>query len=391
MSPSIPLGRPTLLPEDMEAMVQASRGVRLTLGPMTELFEQRIAASCRRPWAVAVASSATAIEIGLRALGVGSGDEVLVPAFSYAANAHAVLAVGGRPVFVDVDPRSLCMCAQDAERKVTACTKALIGYAPFGSLTGLLELSQLCNLLEIPMLENATESLGASNGSDQAGQIGRLSVVGFGPYRCVTVGEGGALVTHDDRLAHACRILRFQGRTDRQSFPDQSPDLGMRMEVAHFGYDARLSEPLAALGASQMTRLPAMVEARHAAAEHYFRRLAGHPDLWLPKCSDECHPVWYLFPTRLSDRFGAQDRDAIIDGLHRHDIGAGNHYPALSALPHLRQTAPGTGSASCPAAESVSARMLTLPMANDLRTSEIDDVCSTLELLLAQHESRGAK
>lgn len=389
MSPSIPLGRPTITPADCDAMTRAARNVRLTLGPATELFEQRIAAACHRPWAVAVSSSATALEIGLRALGVKPGDEVLVPAFSYAANLHAVLAVGATPRLVDVDPRTLCMSTQEVELRVTPKTRAVIGYAPFGSLMGMVELSRLCDQLEIPMLENATESLGARRGPDLAGRIGRLAVVGFGPYRCVSVGEGGALVSHDDRLAHACRVLRFQGRTDRQSFPDQSPDLGMRMEVNQFGYDARMAEPLAALGASQMTRLGAMVESRQAAAERYYRRLAGHPDLWVPECPEDCHPAWYLFPVRLGDRFGPCDRDALIDGLHRHDIGAGNHYPALSTLPHLRSALGGDSAPSCPVAEWLSPRMITLPMASDLSPAEIDAVCSTLEMLLAQATPAG--
>lgn len=387
MNPTIPLGRPTITKSDTDAMAKAALGVRLTLGAATELFEQRIAAACHRPYAVAVTSSATALEIGLRALGVAAGDDVLVPAFGYAANVHAVMAVGARPVFVDVDPRTLCMSLASAAERVTPATKAVIGYAPFGSLRGLLELSDLCGRLEIPMLENATESLGARIGGDRAGRIGRLAVVGFGPYRCVSVGEGGAIVTHDDHLAHACRVLRFQGRTDRQSFPDQSPDLGMKMDVSHFGYDARLAEPLAALGASQMVRLDEMVERRAEAAGRYYRRLAGHPDLWLPESCEDAAPAWYLFPTRLSDHFGSGDRDAIIDGLHRHDIGAGNHYPATNQLTHIRRQLAEQPHA-CPAAESVAHRMITLPMASDLLPAEIDAVCSTLELLLEQSRQR---
>lgn len=162
----------------------------------------------------------------------------------------------------------------------------------------------------------------------------------------------------------------------------------MIMRIGQFGYDARLAEPLAAMGASQMLRLDGFLERRERAATQYFRRLGGHPDLWLPARTDESHPAWHLFPIRLSDNFSAEDRDALLNGLHRHDIGAGNQYPAAHLLPHVCELYGGSPP-NCPVAESISHRMITLPMSNDLSIEEVDIVCNTLEILLTQCAARG--
>ncbi|MSQ90799.1 MAG: DegT/DnrJ/EryC1/StrS aminotransferase family protein [Phycisphaerales bacterium] len=383
MKYDIPLSKPDLTDEDRDAVLATLRGSRLTMGSALLEFEAHLATVVRRPFAIGVSSAGAGLEICLRALCIGPGDEVLVPALSFASNVNAVIAVGARAVFVDCDPRSLNMRVFDAERLVTPKTKAVLGVPVLGNPAGLPELIRFCSRFEIPMVEHASEGLGSTIGSDNVGKFGRLSVFGFGPNRPIAAGEGGAIVTNDDRLAAACRALRNQGRVDRQSFPDQSPDLGMIMTHASMGLDARLAEPLAALASSQLRRLDEIRSRRIEVAAAYTRTLAGHPDLILPNVLENSQICWPLFWVRLSDRFGLHDRDAVITGLHRHDVGAANHYPPAHLLPHV-QTLFGTKVGDCPAAESIGDRMVTLPMFTSMTAREVGLVCQALEVVLSR-------
>lgn len=382
MKYDIPLSKPDITDTDRDAVMATLRGTRLTMGSALLEFEAHLASVSRRTFAVGVSSAGAGMEIALRALGIGVGSDVLVPSLAYSSNANSVVAVGARPVFVDCDPRTLNMRVVDAEAKITPRTRALIAVPLLGNPAGLPELISLCSRFEIPMVEHAAEGLGSTIGPDNVGKFGRLSIFGFGPNRPIGCGEGGAIVTHDDRLAHSCRALRNQGRIDHRSFPDQSPDLGMLMAFSGLGFDSRLPEPLAALASSQLRRLDQIREMRMKIAGEYIRRLAGHPDLILPTVPENSQICWPLFWVRLCERFGREDRDAAIAGLHRHDIGAANHYPPTHLLPHIQQLF-GTKAGDCPAAESIGDRMITLPMFTSMQAREVGLVCQALEVILA--------
>ena len=379
----IPLHQPALEPTDFDAVTASLRSGRLTMGPSLVAFEHAMAQRARRTHGVGVASGSIAMEIALKALGVGTGDEVLVSAFGYSSNVNAVLHVGARPVFVDADPATLNMDVRKAEKAATPRTKAMLVAETFGNPAGFPELIALCSRLEIPMVENATEGLGCTLGSDNVGRFGRLACFGFFTNRPITTGEGGMIVTHDDHLAAACRAMRHQGRVDRYSFPEQPQELGTKLQHAFDGYDARLPEMNAALGLSQLERLDASMQRRHAVADAYVRRLAGEPDIILPGVPADCAMSWSSFVIRLSDRFTKEDRDFIIDGMHRLDIGAADWWPCAALLPHVRQ-ALGHAPGDFPVAERVSHRTLALPFFERITENEIDEVCESLRLLMGR-------
>jgi len=325
--PVIPINQTRLTDEDRKAVSDVMRRGRLVMGPGVLEFERLMGERTKRPYAIAVASGGLALEIALKSLGIGPGDEVLLPAFGHASNVHSVLHCGARPVFVDIEPRTLTMSATAAEKLVSVKTRALLAGAPFGNPAGLPALISLCTRLELPMVENGGEGLGSSIGSDNVGRFGRIAAFGFFVNRPVTTGEGGMLVTHDDHLAAACRALRNQGRVDRMSFPGQDADLGMILDHRYDGYDARMPELCAALGASQLRRLDESMARRQEIVQLYMERLCGNADIILPTIPEQANVSWSAFVVRLSDRFSALDRDMIINTLHRHDVGAANYYP----------------------------------------------------------------
>ena len=227
----------------------------------------------------------------------------------------------------------------------------------------------------------ASEAIGTTLNSDNAGRFGRLACFGFWTNRAVTTGEGGMIVTHDDRLAKACRAIRQQGRVDRMSFAGQSRDLGSLLECVSSGYDARMPEMCAALGVGQIRRLDETINRRHVIAGAYMRRLAANPDVLLPTVPEGSTVSWANFVVRLSSRFTSEDRDAVIAVLHRQDVGAANYYPALHLLPHSRAAVshePG----DFPVAENAAARTIALPFFNRMTEDQVDTVCSTLEVAL---------
>jgi perosamine synthetase len=383
-SPVIPLNKPDIRTEDIELVGETLRTGTLSMGARLLEFEQLVAERTRRPYGIGVCSGAMAIEIALKALGVGPGDEVLVPAFGASAMPHSVLNVGARPVFVDVDPLSLNMDQESAARRIGKKTRAMLAALTFGNPARLPELIALCSRMEIPMVENAAEALGSTIGADNAGRFGRIACLGFWSNRQVTTGEGGMVVTHDDTLAAACRALRHQGRVDRMSFAGQPRDIGAMLEHVELGgYDARLPEAEAALGCAQIRRLDETIARRQELATSYLRRLAANPDLVLPTVPEGAGISWANFVVRLSTRFTAEDRDAIIGVLHRQDVGAANYYPATSLLPQVRSLV-GTEPGQFPVAESAAARTIALPFFNTMTQDEVETVCAVLEVALAR-------
>jgi len=379
--PVIPLNQPWLTDDDVRAVTESLRRGRLVMGPAVLDFERLMAECTRRPYAIAVASGGLAIEIALKALGIGPGDEVILPAFGHASNVHSVLHCGARPVFADIEPRTLNMSADAVERAVTVKTRAVLAVAPFGNPAGLRPLISLCTRIEVPMIENGGEGLGSRIGDDNVGRFGRIATFGFFVNRPVTTGEGGMIVTHDDHLAAACRALRNQGRVDRMSFPGQDADLGMILDHRLDGYDARMPELCAALGASQLRRLDESIDRRTELVEHYVERLCGNADLILPTIPEDARVSWSAFVVRLSDRFSSLDRDMIINTLHRHDIGAANYYPCQALLPHVRE-AIGTQPGDFPIAESIAGRTLALPLFDRMSVQDVQTVAQVLELAI---------
>lgn len=381
MNPVIPLNQPDVHETDMRLVHESLKSGVLTLGPLLLEFEQLCAERARRPHGVGVCSGAMAIEIALRSLGIGPGDEVLVPAFGFSSMLNSVLNLGATPRFVDVDPLSLNMDPASAARAVGKRTRCMLAALTFGNPACLPELIALCSRMEIPMVENASEAIGTTFGADNAGRFGRLACFGFWTNRAVCTGEGGMIVTHDNRLAAACRAIRQQGRVDRMSFAGQSKDLGSLIECVSSGYDARMPEMCAALGVSQIRRLDETIARRLALAGAYVRRLAANPDVQLPTVPPGATVSWANFVIRLSSRFTSDDRDAVISVLHRQDIGAANYYPALHLLPQARLVA-GHEPGEFPVAENAAARTIALPFFNRMTEDDVETVCSTLEVAL---------
>jgi perosamine synthetase len=354
---AIPLSQPDITEAEIRAVVETLRSGRLAMGPRLEAFERRVAQRTGRQYGIGVNSGTSGLHLCLAALGVGPGDEVITPAFSFVASANCVMHVGAAPVFVDCDPRTLNVVPRAVEQRITEKTKAIIGVEVFGNPAGMVELAALAGKYEIPLVEDCSEALGGRVGDETVGRFGRLSVFGFYPNKQITTGEGGMILTDDDRLAELCRSMRNQGRAS--DIVEVGQGLGSYLSHERVGYNYRMSEINAALGLAQMRRLDQLIEARQRVAAAYTRRLMGNTELILPTVEPDTFMSWFVY------------------------VVASNYFPPIPMLPYFRDHF-GHRPGDFPVAESVGHRTMALPFFPRLTERDVDLVCQTLELMMSR-------
>lgn len=378
MIEDIPLSRPDITTAEEDCVLTALRSGRLSMGPFLEEFEELVAsrAGCRN--GVAVSSGTDGLVLVLRALGVGPGDEVITTPFSFVASANVILMVGATPRFVDICPTSLNMDPNRVESAIGPRTKAILAVEAFGNPTHMHAYQSLAARHEIPLIEDSCEALGTTHRGRPCGQFGRAGVFGFYPNKQITTGEGGMIVTDDDRLAATCRSLRNQGRP----IPVQGEGgLGTWLAHERLGYNCRLSELNAAVGVAQMRRLDDLIAARQRVARGYMSRLMGREEIILPTVDPQTSMSWFVFVVRLAMGWGREERDRIIAALRRHDIGAADYFPCIHLQPFYRELF-GYSEGAFPIAESVSSRTIALPFFSRMSDREVGFVVQTLELMI---------
>ncbi len=382
MLDEIPLSEPDISEDDIRMVVRALRSKRLSIGPAVQAFEAAFAERLGRRHAIACSSGTAGLHMTLLAMGIGAGDEVVTTPFSFIASSNCILYVGATPVFVDIESRSLNMNPELVERAITPRTKAILAVETFGNPRHMDAYRAIAAKHEIRLIEDSCEGLGGSYKGRAVGAFGHASVFGFYPNKQITTGEGGMVLTDDERVADLCRSLRNQGRAVAPASTGGAPT-GSWLAHERLGYNYRMPELNAALGFSQIQRLDEIIEARQAVAQRYIERLMVHPDIILPTIDADTVMSWFVFVVRLSDRYGQDERDRIIHGLRRHEIGAAPYFPCIHLQPFYRQRfgyAPG----SFPIAESISQRTLALPFFNKLGEREQDLAAQTLELMISR-------
>ena len=383
MASHIPLSCADITDSEIDAATDALRGERLALGSWTSRFEKSVAQHVGSNFGIATNSAYTAMFITLESLSIGSGDEVITPAFANPWSAACVLQLGATPVFADCDPRSLNMDAKDVGAEITPKTKAIIASHTYGNPTGIEALSKVAQEQEVPLIEDAGQAIGSKLHGRKVGTFGRVAIFAFHSTAQLTSVDGGVIVTDDDALASQCALLRNHGLT---SDPTITADELQRVRadelMQSLGHGFRMSEVHAAVGAIQMNRLDEIMERRSEVSQWYIQRLGGVADIMCPTIDGGVEMSWDGFVIRLSDRFSRKDRDEVIRGLHRHEIGAADYFQSVPTLPPIQSKC--TEVHPCPVAESISQRMIALPFYTLMTRREVDIVCQTLELMITR-------
>jgi perosamine synthetase len=349
--PELRLARPDVGDAELAAVAEVLESGQLTMGRRVEEFERALARAVGTADAVVVSSGTAALHLALLALGIGSGDEVIVPAYTFPASANAVELCGGRAVLADVDPDSFLVRPELVAEAVTPRTRAVLAVHLFGRPVAWEEL-QAAIPQDVPLLEDAAGALGARYRDTPCGALGVLACLSFHPRKIVTTGEGGAVTTDEPELAAAVRRLRHHGIA------------GSPTDIAVPGFNYRLPDVLCALGIPQLERLDSLLAARERVAGWYEERL-GHL-VGTPRAGDGDRHGWQAYVVTL-DR-----RDDALAGLRAEGIEAQIGTYAVHRLTSYHDRG------SFPGADRAFERALALPLATTMTEADVDRVATTV-------------
>jgi perosamine synthetase len=315
----IPLMKPNINESDIQEVVRVLRSGMLIQGKEVELLEQAFENYNKVQSAVAVSNGTATLHLALIALGIGKGDEVIVPAFSYIATANVVELVGATPVFVDIAIDSFNIDPSKIERAITSKTKGIIPVHEFGLAADMGEIMLIAKKYELFVLEDAACALGALDNGQHVGTFGDLASFSLHPRKAITSGEGGVLVTNDAKLSAKIRVLRNHGIEMQEG----------EMEFVEAGYNYRMTDFQAALVNNQFKRMDAGISYKQRLAEVYFDEIKSSK-IKLPSVPAGKKHTWQTFHVLLEDGI---DRDKVI--IKMKDAGVGTNYGA-QCMPYMQ-------------------------------------------------------
>jgi len=364
--------RPTLGPQEEQAVVEVLRSGWLTTGPRTQAFEERFAAYVGARRAVALASCTAALHLALRALGIGPGDEVITTPITWAATANVIVHCGATPVFADVEPDTLNLAPASVEARLTPRTRAVLLVHLAGHPCDMDAFLSLQARHGFALVEDAAHAIEAEWGGRRVGTFGAAAAYSFYATKALTTGEGGMLVTNDAALADRVRSLSLHGLS-LDAWSRYRADGVKRYNLLEAGFKANMSDLQAALGLVQLDRLETSWAARRDRATWYDELLAGLSALRPVARRSGIRHAHHLYILELDPAMTARDRDAVRASLHGARIGTGVHFPALHLEPFYRELLGGR-EGDLPVAEAAGARVFSLPLYPSLTLEQVSRV-----------------
>lgn len=365
----LPLAKPAIGPEEERLVLEVLRSGQLSLGPMLERFERDFADWLGVDDAIATSSGTAALHLGVRALGWGPGDEVVLTPFTFVASANCLLYEGVRPVFADIDPETLNLDPESAGAAITGRTVGLLPVDIFGYPSAMDHFERLAASHSLGLLEDSCQALGAIDEQGRrVGSRGNPATFGFYANKQMTTGEGGILIPESPEMAARMRSERNQGRAVDMAWLDHD----------RLGFNYRLSDLAAAVGVAQVARLDTILAERERVAGQYCDLLREVEGIDLPyQGKAPARRSWFVFPVRLP---AGADRAAVIRSLGESGVPAKAYLPAIHLFPHLREL--GYREGQFPVTEEISARSMALPFYGGMTEPETARVAAALESAL---------
>lgn len=374
----VPLSDIDFGPEEMEAVEQVLKSRWLTMGAVTQEFEREFAAYVGAPHAVAVTNATAALHLACVAAGLGPGDEAILPSLTFVATANAVRYTGAVPVFADIEGENdLNVSAQEIEECITPRTRAIVVVHYGGYACDMPAILSLAEERGLTVIEDAAHAPGSQLNGRMLGTWGRIGCYSFFSNKNMTTGEGGMLVTGDDRLAERLRLLRSHGMTSLTW--DRHKGHAWSYDVVDLGYNYRMDEVRAALGLAQLRKLPRNNQLRREKTSLYRRLLEEDcPEIVIPF---ENHPgvsAGHLMPVLLPE---GVSREAFMAGMKEMGVQTSIHYPPVHLFSAYRETIPPVAQ-SLAFTESMAAREVTLPLYPTLSDDAVRSVVEAVQVSL---------
>jgi len=383
----IPLSRPDITRKEIKYVLEVLQTPYLSLGPRLIEFEEKFANYLGIKYAIAVSSGTTGLHLAIKCLNIGCNDAVITTPFSFIASANCILYERATPIFVDIDIRTFNINPKRIEEYIeTNCIrqnqdgsiidqktkkhiKAILPVHVFGHPCHMDEIMQLAKKYNLYVIEDACEAIGAEINGKKVGTIGNVGIFAFYPNKQMTTGEGGMIVTNNEKIAHLCRSLRNQGRENSNKW----------LSFNKLGYNYRISDINCALGIAQLERIEEILKKRERVASRYNELLRDF--VKIPETLDGFKRSWFVYVICLLDQYSKVDRDKIIKQLSDRGIGCSNYFPPIHFQPFYREL--GYDEGDFEITEIVSERTIALPFYNNLKEEEILYVADSLKDILS--------
>jgi len=360
----IPIAKPVLGKEEEEAVKKVLQSGILTQGKKVKSFEETFANYIGVEHAVAVTNGTSALDIALKTLRIGLGDEVIVPAFSFIASSNCVLFQGAKPVFADIDQRSFNIDPSDVNEKITAKTKAIIAVHLFGQSVQMEELKEIAQDHGILLIEDAAQAHGAEYKGKKVGGLSNISCFSFYATKNMTTGEGGMITTNNGELAKKAYLLRDHGQTEKYHH-------------TILGYNYRMTELSAAVGLVQLKKLDKLNKKRRKNAWMLTNGIEKIPGLTPPYVEEYAKHVFYQYVVKVEEDYPLE-RNELADYLEKMGIGVAVHYPTpIYRQPLYHEL--GYDKMICPMAEESCKRVLSLPVHPSVDEEDIQYILDVLK------------
>lgn len=358
-----PLARPEVNDKDIAAVNAVLKSQFLSRGPVIKAFEKAFCGLTGCQYACAVSSGTAGLIIALQALGVKAGSEVITVSFTVPATVNSIVAIGAVPVMIDIEPQSYGMDLSALKAAITDKTAAIIVVHAFGQAAPIRQILEIAQCTGLKVIEDACEAIGNKYDDTMLGRFGDIGVFGFYPNKQITAGEGGMIITDDQKLVESCDLLRNHGRSMNGDLYDQMT----------YGWNARLSDINAALGLSQLKRLHSIIQKRRELAAYYHQQLGDHQSLI--ECPNfgqhETESAWFVYVIRVLKG----NRDVLFDLMAKDGIQCGRYFAPVHLQPYYRAQQPQLQLINT---QRIADQCLALPFFTQLNKRDIVYICDKL-------------
>ncbi|MFP5113725.1 UDP-4-amino-4,6-dideoxy-N-acetyl-beta-L-altrosamine transaminase [Bacillaceae bacterium C204] len=378
----LPYGRQWIDNDDIEAVVNVLKSDYLTTGPAVSKFEQEIANYVGAKYAVSFSNGTAALHGACFAAGISIGDEVITTPITFAASANCVLYLGGKPIFVDIDPKTYNINPKEIEKQITNKTKAIIPVDFTGQPVDLEEIYAIAKKYGLVVIEDAAHALGAKYKGKKVGSISDMTMFSFHPVKHITSGEGGMITTNNKEYYEKMLQFRSHGitRDPNKMIENHGP---WYYEMQFLGFNYRLTDIQAALGTSQLKKIDQFIELRKKYAEMYNAAFATIPQITIPYQHAEAESSWHLYIIRLNQDLLKAKRKEIVEHLLSMNIGVNVHYIPVYLLPYYQQL--GFQKGLCPQAEALYEEIITLPLFPKMSELDVSDVIQAVKKIVSYY------
>lgn len=371
----IPYGRQTIEDDDIQAVIDVLKSDYLTTGPSITEFENKVSDYVGAKYAVAISNGTAALHAACFAAEIGPGDEVITTPITFAASSNCVLYCGAKTVFADVKKDTYNIDPEDIERKITKKTKAIIAVHFTGQPCEMDEIHRIAKKYNLIVIEDAAHALGADYKGKKIGSISDMTTFSFHPVKHITTGEGGMIVTNDEKLYEKLVLFRSHGITRNENIMNKNEG-AWYYEQLYLGYNYRITDIQCALGVSQMNKLDKFIKKRKELVNRYNDAFKDIEDIICPKQKEGCNNSYHLYVIQVPK----ERRRAIFDGLRELGIGVNVHYIPVYKHPYYQEN--GYKDVYCKNAENIYEKFISLPLHYGLTFEEQDYVVEKVKELM---------